>query len=69
MNYDDVPADIRSRFLAPPRREGFDDEESFEEAMGYWQSHVGRNLGMAMLSLRCATGSATSSDTIGDKDS
>jgi hypothetical protein len=30
----------------PPRREDFPDEESFEEALGYWRSHIGRILAM-----------------------
>ena len=31
----------------PPKRENFHNQEEFEEALGYWQEHVGRIRGMA----------------------
>ena len=30
-----------------PKREAFKSQDEFEEAMGYWQGHVGRIKGMA----------------------
>ena len=35
------------RLPKAPDRANFSTEESFEEARGYWQSHVGRILGLA----------------------
>ena len=44
----DVPEEIRTRFASPPERDGFSTQDEFEEALGFWQSRVGRNVGMAM---------------------
>lgn len=46
--WEDVPDEIKKRFRAPPSREKFSTEAEYEEALGYWQSRVGRNLGMVM---------------------
>lgn len=46
--WSDVPEDIKKRFNPPPDREKFTDQEAFVEAMGAWQSRVGRNLSIAM---------------------
>ena len=32
--------------LAPPFREDFVDDESYDEAQGYWNTHVGRTLAL-----------------------
>jgi hypothetical protein len=36
----------KQRLPKAPERANFNDDESFEEAHGYWQSHVGRILGL-----------------------
>jgi hypothetical protein len=33
-------------FIPAPARENFLDQETFEEALGFWQSRVGRLMGM-----------------------
>ena len=35
-----------ARLPKAPERRNFPDDDSFEEARGYWQSHVGRILGL-----------------------
>lgn len=44
----DVPSEIKKRFPAPPERNKFSSYEEFEEARGYWQNRVGKNLGLVM---------------------
>jgi len=44
----DVPEEIKKRFPPPPERNKFTSDEEFQEARGYWQNRVGRNLGMIM---------------------
>lgn len=46
--WSDVPDEIKKRFPAPPERERFGSDDEYREAAGYWQSRVGRNLGMVM---------------------
>ena len=46
--WQDVPEEIRNRLAPPPDRESFRTQEEFEEALGYWQQTVGRNLGFVM---------------------
>lgn len=46
--WNDVPDDIKQRFRPPPSREDFESLEDYEESLGYWQTHVGRNIGIAM---------------------
>jgi hypothetical protein len=43
-----VPKSVQGRFPPPPTRANFQSDEEYEEARGYWQSHVGRNLALAM---------------------
>ena len=43
-----IPTMIRARFPSPPTRANFPSDDEFMEALGYWQSHVGRNLAFAM---------------------
>lgn len=38
-----------------PTRDSFSSQQEFEEAMGFWQSRVGRILGMAETAKRTAT--------------
>lgn len=40
------PATAAKKLPDPPTRDQFPSQEEFEEAMGYWQSHVGRIKGM-----------------------
>jgi len=40
-------SDSAHKLPPPPQRKDFKSQETFEEAMGYWQSHVGRIKGMA----------------------
>lgn len=47
-----VPQAIREKFPPPPSRASFASSDEFEEALGYWQGHVGRNLGLAMQKYR-----------------
>tara|TARA_R110000772_G_scaffold54286_4_gene123969 strand:+ start:842 stop:1021 length:180 start_codon:yes stop_codon:yes gene_type:complete len=47
-SWKDVPEEIKKRFPAPPERNNFTSDEEFEEALGFWQNRVGRNLGMVM---------------------
>lgn len=47
-SWNDVPDEIKKRFPAPPERQKFNSSDEYEEALGYWQSRVGRNLGMVM---------------------
>lgn len=47
-SWNELPEEVKRRLPAPPERESFTDDESFEEARGYWQSHVGRIAGYAM---------------------
>lgn len=42
-----IPAPLRSKLPQAPDRSNFQTQEEFEEAMGYWHSHVGRIKGMA----------------------
>ena len=37
----------RGKLPEPPTRDQFPSQDEFEEAMGYWQSHVGRIKAMA----------------------
>jgi len=37
----------KARLPKAPDRADFNDVESYEEARGYWQSHIGRILGLA----------------------
>ena len=41
-----LPATAAKKLPDPPTRDRFPSQEAFEEAMGYWQSHVGRIKGM-----------------------
>ena len=43
-----VPKSVQSRFSPPPERAHFQSDEEYEEARGYWQGHVGRNVAFAM---------------------
>ena len=49
-SWNDVPDDIKKRFPAPPDRRTFATQEAYEEARAYWQSHVGRQVGIALQS-------------------
>ena len=40
------PATAAKKLPDPPTRDQFPSQDEFEEAMGYWQSHVGRIRGM-----------------------
>ena len=33
---------MNSKLPPPPQRTDFQDEETFQEAMSYWQTHIGR---------------------------
>jgi hypothetical protein len=44
----DVPDEIKKRFPPPPQRETFSSADDYEEALGYWQDRVGRNIGLVM---------------------
>jgi hypothetical protein len=46
--WNDVPDEIKKRFPPPPEREKFANQEEYEDALGYWQCHVGRNVGLVM---------------------
>ncbi|MDB2376077.1 hypothetical protein N9X00_07230 [Gammaproteobacteria bacterium] len=46
--WQDVPEETRNRLAPPPDRENFLTQDQFEEALGYWQKTVGRNLGFVM---------------------
>ena len=43
-----VPKSLRANFPSPPARSQFAGEDEYEEARGYWQSHVGRSVAFAM---------------------
>lgn len=43
-----VPKAIRARFPAPPRRDGYESQDEFEEALGYWRSQIGRSVAYAL---------------------
>ena len=45
-----------------PKREQFESQEEFEEALGYWQGHVGRIKGLVA---RYAKKTTTSPDSSG----
>lgn len=47
-SWKDVPDDIKRRFPSPPEKADYSWEEDYEEALGFWHSRVGRNLGMVM---------------------
>ena len=47
----------------PPKREAFKSQEEFEEARGYWQSHVGRIKAMADRARRSPDSPPASSST------
>lgn len=47
-SWKDVPQHIKARFPAPPERDDYSTDDDFLEARGYWQSHVGRNIGLAV---------------------
>jgi hypothetical protein len=46
--WDDVPDQIKKRFPPPPERGRFASQDEYEDAFGYWQSRVGRGIGLAM---------------------
>lgn len=48
FSWKDVPDDIKRRVPAPPERSKFDTQDEYEEARGYWQSHIGRVIGLRM---------------------
>lgn len=48
-SWEDLPEEIRGRFQPPPQRERFAFIEEYEEALGFWQGRIGRNIGMVML--------------------
>lgn len=47
-SWNDVPDEIKKRFPAPPERANYTSDEDYEEARGFWQSRVGKNLGLVM---------------------
>jgi len=47
-SWEDVPDDIKKRFPSPPEKADYSCDEDHEEALGFWHSRVGRNLGMVM---------------------
>ena len=46
--WEDVPKEIKKRFPSPPEREKYPTANEYEEALGFWHSRVGRNLGLVM---------------------
>lgn len=46
--WNEVPEEIKKRFPAPPKRESFANEDEYQNALGFWQNRVGRNLGLVM---------------------
>ena len=49
-SWDSLPDEIKKRFSPPPERSKFSSVEDYEEALGYWQGHVGRNIGLVLQS-------------------
>ena len=51
-NWASWPDEIKKRFSPPPERSAFPSTEEYEEARGYWQGRVGRNIGLALQQYR-----------------
>ncbi len=47
-SWGELPDEIKKRFPPPPERSNFSTIEEYEEARGYWQGRVGRNIGLVM---------------------
>lgn len=47
-SWNSLPDDIKRRFSPPPERSKFTSTEDYEEARGYWQGRVGRNIGLVL---------------------
>jgi hypothetical protein len=47
-SWNSLPDEIKQRFPSPPNRSKFSSTEEYEEACGYWQARVGRNIGFIL---------------------